>query len=135
MWTEFENRPDYRNVSDVLWPTRLPDDEHVRSYFKALEYSYSQIFRNPNRSGTQTIFSSESGRSILEQELLKAGAFIRTNNRNLNEYQRPLGNMVLEGLGFGSLIVSYRNCPNNAPLAFWAGNPPYWYNLFPRKAN
>ena len=42
---------------------------------------------------------------------------------NLNVYQRPLGNMVLEALGFGSLHVTFRNCPNNCPLAFWAGKP------------
>ena len=51
----------------------------------------------------------------------------------LNENQRPLGNMVLKSLGFGSMIVTFRNCPNNTPLAFWAGDP--WYPLFPRKVN
>lgn len=51
----------------------------------------------------------------------------------LNEYQRPLGNMVLETLGFGSMLVTFRNCPNNSPLALWAGDP--WYPLFPRKVN
>jgi hypothetical protein len=44
-----------------------------------------------------------------------------------------VGNMVLSTLGFGSTIVTFRNCPNNAPLAFWAGDP--WYPLFPRKIN
>jgi hypothetical protein len=52
---------------------------------------------------------------------------------NLNKYQRPLGNMLLETLGFGSLIVTFRNCPNNAPLALWAGDP--WHPLFPRTTN
>jgi hypothetical protein len=41
--------------------------------------------------------------------------------------------MVLETLGFGSLIVTFRNCPNNTPLALWAGDP--WYPLFPRITN
>ena len=78
-------------------------------------------------------FSSEEGRDVLEQELLVAGAKIRDLCPQLNKYQRPLGNMILETLGFGSTIVTFRNCPNNAPLAFWAGNP--WYPLFERKIN
>jgi hypothetical protein len=41
--------------------------------------------------------------------------------------------MKLETLGFGSLIVTFRNCPNNAPLAFWVDSP--WYPLFPRTTN
>ena len=40
---------------------------------------------------------------------------------------------TLETLGFGSLIVTYRNCPNNAPLALWVDAP--WYPLFPRTTN
>lgn len=31
------------------------------------------------------------------------------------------------------LILTYRNCPNNAPLAFWVDAP--WYPLFPRTTN
>jgi hypothetical protein len=41
--------------------------------------------------------------------------------------------MILETLGFGSTLVTFRNCPNNCPLAFWAGYP--WYPLFQRKTN
>lgn len=41
--------------------------------------------------------------------------------------------MKLVTLGFGSLIVTFSNCPNNAPLAFWVDSP--WYPLFPRATN
>jgi hypothetical protein len=60
----------------------------------------------------------------LEQEFLKAGAVIRAENNNLNRYARPLGNRIMESFGFGALIVTYRNCPNNSPLVFWAGDYP-----------
>lgn len=30
-------------------------------------------------------------------------------------------------------MVTFRNCPNNCPLAFWVGDP--WYPLFPRLNN
>ncbi|WP_449265039.1 phosphoribosyltransferase-like protein, partial [Escherichia coli] len=52
---------------------------------------------------------------------------------NLSATQRPLGHITLDTLGFGSLIVTFRNCPNNAPLALWVGEP--WYPLFPRTTN
>ena len=38
------------------------------------------------------------------------------------------------GLGFGAMTVTFRNCPNTAPLALWmeAGG---WTPLFKRKLN
>ena len=132
---EFENRKISKNTSDVLWPTEIPDDPLTHRYVDSLGYSVNH--RIPNRMGNNTIFSSEKGRHILEQELLKKGAYIWEVCPNLNpkRYQRPLGNMILDGLGFGSLVVTYRNCPNNAPLAFWVSEPNVWYPLFPRKSN
>jgi hypothetical protein len=65
--------------------------------------------------------------------MLAKGCYIRTVAPRLPKYARPLGDMVLETLGFGSTFVTYRNCPNNTPLAFWAGDP--WYPLFARKTN
>lgn len=128
---EIEDRKAYTDTSDVLRPTSVPDDERTREYVQSLKYA--PVLRKPGSVGNNKFFSSEDGRHLLEQELLKAGARIRSMCPNLNVYQRPLGNMVLETLGFGSLLVTFRNCPNNCPLAFWVGNP--WYPLFPRKTN
>jgi hypothetical protein len=83
--------------------------------------------------GDSEIFSSEAGRDLLEQQLLKAGLQIREECQYLKENHRPLGYMKLKTLGFGSLLVTFRNCPNNCPLAFWVDDP--WYPLFPRKIN
>src|ERR1700680_2311910 len=128
---EVEDRKAYVDSSDVLRPTSLPDDRLTEEYVQSLRYS--PVLRNPGGVGNNRFFSSEEGRHLLEQELLKAGVRIRVMCPQLNDYQRPLGNMVLETLGFGSLIVTFRNCPNNCPLAFWVGDP--WYPLFPRKTN
>jgi hypothetical protein len=65
--------------------------------------------------------------------LLVAGVRIRDMCPNLKENHHPLGYSVLKTLGFGALVVTYRNCPNNCPLAFWADWP--WEPLFPRKTN
>ncbi len=128
---ELEDRRAYTDSSDVLRPAGLPEDALVQEYVKSLKYA--PVLRKPGNVGENKFFSSEEGRNLLEQEFLKAGAMIRDMCPNLNQYQRPLGNMVLETLGFGSMIVTFRNCPNNCPLAFWVGDP--WYPLFPRKTN
>ena len=128
---QIEDRKIYIDRSDVLRPTEIPDNSLVREYVASM--GYKPILRKPGSLGENKFFSSEEGRHILEQEFLKAGVRIRSMCPYLNDYQRPLGNSVLETLGFGSLLVTFRNCPNNAPLALWAGDP--WYPLFPRKTN
>ena len=128
---KLEDRKKYTDSSDVLRPVSIPADPSVQAYTNAL--AYPPQLRNAGQVGDLKIFSSDAGRQVLEQEFLKAGVRIREMCPNLNKYQRPLGNMVLDTLGFGSLIVTFRNCPNNAPLALWVGDP--WYPLFPRTTN
>jgi hypothetical protein len=118
----------YINNSDVLRPRSIPDDPLVAAYVDGMKYEPK--LRTADGRGEHNYFSSEAARNVLEQEFLKAGVRIRDMCPFLNKYQRPLGNMVLEALGFGTTFVTFRNCPNNAPLAFWAGSP--WYPLFPR---
>lgn len=126
-----EDRMSHINTSDVLRPTSLPDDQLIRDYAASLRFR--PTIRLPGGHGENEFFSSEEGRHVLEQHLLTAGANIRDMCPYLNKYQRPLGNVLLETLGFGSTLVTFRNCPNNTPLAFWVDNP--WYPLFPRKIN
>jgi hypothetical protein len=128
---EIEDRKKYTYSSDVLRPTKVPDDILTQTYVNGL--GAEQVFRTPGSIGGNKFFSSEEGRGLLEQEFLKRGAYIRSVCPYLTGYQRPLGNSVLKTMGFGSMIVTFRNCPNNAPLALWAGNP--WYPLFARKTN
>ncbi len=131
---ELEDRKYYINNSDVLRPTRLPDDKAVQEYAAELaDQGYPPVLRKPGQTGPAGLFSSENARDLLEQQVLIKGAQIRQMCPNLNEYQRPLGNSVLKTLGFGSLVVTFRNCANNCPLAVWAGDP--WIPLFPRKTN
>lgn len=128
---EIEDRKAHLANSDVLRPTVLPSDPAVHAYAEELEYA--PVFRTGAGVGGNGFFSSQAGRILLEQEFLKAGVHIREICPHLNQYQRPLGNMVLQTLGFGALLVTFRNCPNNCPLAFWVDSP--WYPLFPRKTN
>ena len=128
---KFEDRIANINDSDVLRPSTIPNDPSVRDYVHSL--NYQPVLRIPGGTGRMNLFSSNTNREIVEQEFLKKGIEIRSMCPYLNDYQRPLGNMILESCGFGALFVTFRNCPNNAPLVFWVGDP--WYPLFPREIN
>lgn len=128
---ELEDRRTYSASADVLRPTVIPDDQAVQDYVAGMQHP--PTLRAPGSPGAAGLFSSDAAKTLLEQEFLKAGVRIRQLCTNLGATQRPLGHMTLETLGFGSLIVTYRNCPNNAPLAFWVDAP--WYPLFPRTTN
>ena len=123
----FENRLSYRDQSDVLWPTaEIYSDDSFRP-------------RQP-RYRMSRLFTSEEGRQLLERIFLDAGLKIQNFANEPNPMLKPLGFYRFPP-GFGSLFVTYRNCPNNCPLALWYGNPEYspnhpfgrWYPLFPRK--
>lgn len=130
-----ENRNYYRFNSEVLWPATIPNDDLVANYM-ALPHKFP--FEARSAGGALGPFSSEAGRQLLESEFLKAGAKIRSLSQHPKDVMRPLGFSPF-GLGFGSMIVTYRNCPNNCPLALWWGDPHavsgpfHWYPLFPRK--
>ena len=128
---ELENRKKYSANSDVLWPVAIPADPMVQTYVEQLRTE--PPLRDAGQVGSAGVFSSDAGRQLLEREFLKAGVRIRGMCPNFNQFQRPLGYQMFDSLGFGSLIVTFRNCPNNAPLALWAGHP--WYPLFPRAIN
>jgi hypothetical protein len=117
------------NTSDVLWPKSLPNQDESRQYAASLAYPVT--YRTGDSVGKNGFFSSADGRHLLEQEFLKRGATIRASSQHLKGFARPLGNCVRQTLGFGALIVTFRNCANNCPLVFWAGDNP----LFERDNN
>lgn len=130
-----ENRSCSKNVSELLWPASIPDEPHVANYLaKPTRFPFVPRVE----TGFLGPFSSVEGRNILEQEFLIAGAKIVSKSENPKTVMRPLGYSPF-GVGFGSLIVTYRNCPNNCPLAIWWGDPEVtsgplnWYPLLPRR--
>lgn len=130
-----ENQKYRKNDSSVLWPATIPNDGAVQAYI-ASEKTYPLEPRQVG--GALGVFSSEAGRQLLEQEFLIAGVKIRSLTQTPKDFVRPLGNGNF-GVGFGSMIATYRNCPNNCPLAMWWGNPAdtsgalHWYPLLSRK--
>jgi hypothetical protein len=137
---EYENRKQYRDTSEVLWPAVVPDDPRLKTYM-AEEQRFPFEPRRPGGKLKNAVFASDEGRQLLERELLLAGMRIRSFCANPTRALRPLGFSPF-GLGFGSLVVTYRNCPNNAPLALWWGDPNArpghplrrWYPLLPSRS-
>ena len=133
---EIENRLYYKNQSDVLWPTSVPSGPLSEAYIRYMTEEvpkYKLELRTPGSVGRNKFFSSDEARILLEQQFLTAGLRIREMCPMLPETIRPLGATLLKTFGFGSTIVTFRNCPNNCPPALWAGDP--WYPLFPRSTN
>lgn len=132
---ELENRRYQKDSSDVLWPALIPNDAAVQAYIGS-EERFPLDPRNPG--GALGMFSSEAGRQVLESEFLIMGVKIRSQTQSPKSVMRPLG-FGHFGVGFGSLLVTYRNCPNNCPLALWWGDPEatsgalHWYPLLSRK--
>ncbi|MBL4760558.1 MAG: hypothetical protein JKY80_06880 [Mariprofundaceae bacterium] len=138
-----ENRKYYKNNSDVLWPVKWSDEPEVATYANALNNKFPVELRQENKNFSSRIFSSEESRQVLEDAFLVSGAKIISYCQNPKSILRPLGYSSFNGPGFGALVASYRNCPNNCPLALWWGdtetilntNSPLskWYPLLPRK--
>jgi len=131
-----ENQKAHKNCSGVLWPTAIPNVVEVQAYM-ALPSKFPFEPRQPSKNPIEP-FSSEIGRQVLESEFLIAGAKIRAMSESPKQSMRPLGFSPF-GVGFGSMIATYRNCPNNCPLAMWWGDPGafsgalHWYPLLQRE--
>lgn len=132
---QLENRLSSRNQADVLWPTEIPDTEHVKEYCAFLEeMGHPPETRGPGNPGASRIFANDAQKILLENQFLIRGCLIRSEQHNLPQSIRPLGYSNLHTLGFGSMFVTYRNCPNNCPLVFWVEQDEF-PALFPRKTN
>jgi len=134
----FENRMNSRDASEVLWPSEAPDDAYLAAYM-AKETKYPFEPRRVTGATPLDVFPSEQARQLLEREFLLAGARILGSCQNPSSAIRPLGFGPF-GLGFGGIVSTFRNCPNNCPLALWWGDPDApsgtplgWYPLLPRK--
>ncbi len=133
VWAGFEMKP------SALWPTFRPKDydasQPVEKLREELERErYPMRLRKNLTDPNCRVFSSEDARDLLEREFLTAGCRIRYEpSHNFGEPFWPLGYDRFAGMGFGTPIVTWRNCPNSAPLALWAEGR--WSPLLPRDNN
>ena len=136
-FSAFKNKRNEGGYTDVLRLRGYPQDLDSQQYLlNKLNGGPAALLRSPSEVNQSKLFSSEQSRAILEGVLWRAGLKAIDQCPNLTPNIRPLGycsSGSQNKLGFGSLFVTYRNCPNNAPVALWANEP--WTPLFPRNTN
>ena len=136
---EMENNPHCQNVSEVLWPSdEILECDGTNDYLQTQgKYKLRDTIQVANSHCEESIFTSETNRKILEKEFTLAGLNIMSHFDDEHKKKwKPLGKTSYPGFGFGAMVFSYRNCPNNTPLAFWWGdweNNQVWYPLLQRK--
>ncbi|WP_413741648.1 hypothetical protein ACL2XO_23690 [Sodalis sp. RH15] len=114
-----ENRLKYSSSSEVFWLRKngivLPDWIQNPEIYTSREGCERTHFE------ANDIFLNMADRYRFEYALTKAGFYILHQSQNPAQILKPLGFSTFPGLGFGGTIFTYRNCPNNTPLAFWWG--------------
>jgi hypothetical protein len=124
-----EDRNEFSTQSDVLWPASLTETAVETRFGDSTSRSKLRPVDPKAPSSAAGVFASAKDREALESEFMDAGLDIL---RQFNKAWAPLG-YGRRPFGFGSLSVSYRNCPNNAPLALWWSIPSHgWTPLFAR---
>ncbi len=137
---------------EVIWPSEF-ESETLDNHISKIEEQHADdryetkddMFRNER---VKDMFLADDSRKVLEREFLLHGIELINNAHTSNRSIKPLGYDYKKTLGFGSTLVTFRNCANNCPLVMWYGevkkpfwgfdddNPLYkWYPLFPRKTN
>ncbi|GAB7512564.1 phosphoribosyltransferase-like protein [Bilophila wadsworthia] len=123
-----------RDVTDILHPREVPPE--AASFYEEINNAPRYpILRTYQQSGPSPFFESEAERALLEEQFVIAGIRILSQLTNRGNW-KPLGLEGFPSFGFGSTIVTYRNCPNISPLALWWGeqsDSSIWYPLVPRK--
>lgn len=136
---------------DVIWPSSFKstilDDyiDNIEDLHKNDLYPSKYALFCDNNPNVENLFSNDTSRRVFEKEFILAGIDLINKSKHPNKSMKPLGYDYKKTLGFGSTLVSFRNCPNNCPLVMWYGttNGKYgptstlnsWYPLFPRKTN
>lgn len=129
---EFDDwrKPEEEDASLMLWPSRMPDHPDVAAWLSARpnDLKHASLRAKPTAG---RLFSSPEARDILEGALIRVGARWCQNSSGKTTFH-PLGYNTLNGFGFGTMVTTYRNCPNNAPLALWWSDDT-WLPLLERR--
>lgn len=127
------NKRTFPGTTDVLHPREVPLEAST-FYDELVANSRFSILREYQQPAPSLFFTNEEERSLLEEQFVIAGMRI-LNQLTERKSWKPLGLEGFPSFGFGSTIVTYRNCPNISPLALWWGEQDglsIWYPLVPR---
>lgn len=134
---KIENHAKWNNQSlNIAFPT---DEQppNVKAYLANLIASKYEdyAYRKSNNPTNEKFFTSSENRIIYENLLLQKGiSIIEMIQGVIKPNIRPLGllNPTYKTFGLGTHFFTWRNIPNNTPLAFWWEVPGHnWIPLFP----
>lgn len=146
IFSVFKNDIGFDKSSGVLKLSKRPSDFESSAYidnviiFNKKKGREIELFRS-ERNQNDELFSNWINKEILEEQFFKYGVRILSGFKQL-EKVRPFGFDHKNSFGFGGLLITYRNIPNNCPLVLWASNENIysmrkekidWIPLFPRK--
>ena len=120
---------------DFAFPRRVGLPRSAELFFRSLNVSSSHFFREEERPAMETLFTSAQGRNSFERAILAKGIEIVQSLGNDGLSGHPLGFTFAaeKSFGFGALVFTWRNVPNNSPLVFWH-DAPQWTPLFKRRS-
>ena len=142
-WLEIDNENlDATSNLGIALPTETDQSEEVIRYkeqiitevdnytnSKGYPTSVEEFYRPIGKPITETFFTSPEARTRFENIMLEKGIKILKKANITKQNIRALGYSLpsQKNFGFGALCFTWRNVPNNTPLAFWydgGGNFP-----------
>ncbi len=114
-------KPVDENIPDVVCEYMQKVDSQANKYAKNKGFDPYELGFYRKEINPEKFYSSIENRKRLELIFLKKGIEILTNSNVLKSNIRPLGYSLpsYKDFGFGALIFTWRNVPNNTPLVFW----------------
>lgn len=119
-----------------LFPTQeMYESAHLDSYRKRDRARRCHVgLQLPHDVPKDDLLGGPRHRYVLTRAFLEVGAKIINRVQQPSRRLAPLGFTDPPSLGLGALVATFRNCPNNAPLALWYEVPrkDLWHPLLPR---
>lgn len=118
---------DPSSTLDFAYPRVKDLPEEAIAYLAGLDVDPKAVCRRAGKPTQEILFTSPESRNQFETILLKKGLELLDAVSTKKSNIRPLGFTLPshKNLGFGALVFTWRNVPNNAPLAFWYDAPGF----------
>lgn len=123
-----ENDPRKPNAAlDFAWPRYGNLGAKGLTYLQQPGFTLEAACRADGLPSEEVLFSSIAARDQFERAVTEKGLDILGSVSNKKENMRPLGYTLPrhKTLGFGALVFTWRNVPNNSPLVFWYDAPGF----------
>jgi len=118
-----------------LFPTSEMYESDYLASFRSGSLGRARGENLPVKVPDDDIFGSPSHRYVLTRACLEVGSKMILRCFRPSRSVLPFGVDWSDGLGLGTFVATFRNCPNTAPMALWWTKPnsTIWHPLLPRK--